>query len=235
MGRAAILSLCLLWVGVSSPSAAQEKLFSLSIRTNYTTGSQLFPNPNSTNEVERGQFLPIANFFGYSFELKYQLPETNVALGVSADYIHTTKPQAITISPSRSIPVEDGYQVIPVELTMYFLIPVSGPTFGIYMGGGAGIYLGHRIYSMGGVEAASTTQGHGFGIHVLGGVSYHFTEWFSMNGEMKFRDLQFSSSNAFPAPRIIYDNTVINVSQTPFDSQVHTDGIVFQLGATLGF
>lgn len=234
MGRAAV-AVSFLCIGMSLPSVAQERGFSLSVKTNFTTGSQLFPNPKSANEIERAQFVPIADFFGYSVELKYQIPETYISLGLSADYIRTTKPQSIVISPSQSIPAEDGYRVIPIELTLYFQIPVSGPTFGIYMGGGAGAYLGNRIYSIAGVEAATTEHGHGYGIHVLGGLSYRFTEWFSLSGEMKFRDLQFTSSNAFPVPRIIYNKTAINVSQRPFDSEVHTDGIVFQLGVTASF
>jgi hypothetical protein len=235
IARAAVVGLWVLCVGMPQASTAREKLFFLTVKTNYTTGSQLFSNLDSPNEVERAQFLPIENFFGYSIELKYQIPETYVALGLSADYISTTKASPLRISPAQSIPAEDGYRVIPLELTAYFLIPVSGPTFGIYMGGGGGVYLGHRIYSIAGVEAASAGQGHGFGIHVLGGLSYNFTEWFSMSGEMKFRDLQFSSSNAFPVSQILYNNTVINVSRKPFDSRVHTDGIVFQLGATVSF
>jgi hypothetical protein len=233
--RGAVVYVWVLCVGMPQASTSQERLFSLSVKTNYTTGSQLFSNPDSPNEVERAQFLPIENFFGYGLELRYQFPETNVALGLSADYISTRKASPLRISPSRSIPAEDGYRVIPIELTAYFLIPVSGPTFGIYMGGGAGAYVGQRIYSMAGVEAPSTEQGHGFGIHVLGGLAYSFTEWFSMSGEMKFRDLQFSSSNAFPVSQILYDRTVINVSRTPFESRVHTDGIVFQLGVTASF
>ncbi len=233
--QTAISSLCLLCIGASWPSMAQEKIFSLSVKANFTTASQLFPNPDSPDEVERAQFVSIQNFFGYSIELKYHLPESNLALGLSADYIRATTSESLGSSPSLSIPVEDGYRVIPIELTAYFFIPVSGPTFGIYMGGGGGAYLGDRIYSIGNVEAGTTQHGHGFGIHVLGGVTYRLNEWFSLSGEMKFRDLQFTTTNAFSVPRIIYSNTAVSVSQVPFDSNVHTDGIVFQLGAAVSF
>jgi hypothetical protein len=122
-----------------------------------------------------------------------------------------------------------------VEATAYFLIPVSGPIFGVYMGGGVGLYTGRRIYSIAGVDAGTTDYGQGFGIHVLGGFSFQFNNWFSLNAEMKFRDLQFNTTNAFSVSRIRYQSATVNVSQTPFESQVHTDGIVFQLGAAISF
>jgi hypothetical protein len=103
------------------------------------------------------------------------------------------------------------------------------------MGGGAGVYLGERTYRLAGVEAPAVSSSPGFGIHVLAGMSYAFTEHFSLVGEMKFRDLQFSTSNAFSVPRITYNGTVITVGREPFASRVNTDGIVFQLGAAYAF
>ena len=235
VGRRVLLCVILLCVIHSASSRAEEGGFSFSVKGTYTTASRLFPNPDSQNPIERGQFVPIEDFFGYGVEVKYLLPETNLAIGLGVEYISVTKPQEIRYSPSRSIPVEDGYRVIPVELTAYFLIPISGPTIGVLMGGGGGAYLGRRMYSVAGVDAGTTDRGLGFGIHVLGGVSYRFSDWFSLSGEMKFRDVQFTSTNAFAVPQVVYKGIVVNVSQTPFDSRVHTDGIVFQLGATVNF
>ena len=214
---------------------AEERLFSIGLKGNFTTGSQLFPTPNSTDPFQRSQFFSIEDFFGTSVELKYFFPESNLAIGLSADYIRTTASQSLRISSTQSIPVDDGYRVIPVELTGYFQIPVSGPTFGVYMGGGGGVYFGRRIYRIGGVEAPAIDEGHGFGIHVLGGLSYQFTEWFALNAEMKFRDLQFESTNRFSSSQIIYNGTIIRVSDAPFASRVHTDGIVFQIGTVFRF
>ena len=207
--------------------------FSISVKGNFTTGSQLFPNPDSPDDFQRAEYFPIEDFFGYSVELKYQIPETNLAIGLSADYIRTTTSQSI--AQGFVIPVRDGYRVIPIEITGYFIIPVSGPTFGIYMGGGGGAYFGRRIYEIAGVEAQTTDQGHGFGIHVLGGLSYRFTEVFSICGEMKFRDLQFKTMNQFSAKQVLYHGVVVSLPQDPFAARVHTDGVIFQLGASLSF
>jgi len=229
---AAVSSLVLL-LGLPAIAAAEERPFSLSIKGNFTTGSQLFPNPDSPDDFQRAEYFPIEDFFGYGIELKYQIPETNLAIGFSADYIRTTTSQSI--GQGLAIPVKDGYRVIPVEVTGYFIIPVSGPTFGIYMGGGGGAYFGRRIYEIAGVEAQTTDQGHGFGIHVLGGLSYRFTEWFSLSGEMKFRDLQFKTTNQFSVKQALYHGSVVTLPQDSFAARVHTDGVIFQLGASLSF
>ena len=231
----AAMSICCLSALVGNPLRGQERALSLVLKGNLTTSSQIFPNPNAANATARAQSISLQDLFGYGVELKYQIPETNIAFGISADYIHTTRGRSILAFPQQLVPVDDGYRVIPVECTGYFLIPASGPTFGIFMGGGGGVYFGRRIYRLAGTEAASVDERPGFGIHVLGGVSYRFTERFTLIAEMKFRDLQFESSNAFSTSRIHYRDIVVNVSQTPFDSSIHTDGIVFQLGAAFSF
>ncbi len=214
---------------------SQERNISVALNGHLTTASRLFTNPNSTDPFQRSQYFALEDFFGYGVEMRYQFPETNVALGLSADYIRTTVTNSERISTSMSIPVEDGYRVIPVELTGYFLIPVSGRTFGVFMGGGVGGYFGRRVYKRAEAEARTTDVGHGFGIHVLGGLSYRFTEWFSLNAEMKFRDLQFRTTNQFPSSTTIYKGTVIPLSRTPLDARVHTDGVIYQLGTVFHF
>ena len=191
---------------------AQERNVTIVLKGNLTTSSRVFTDPNSPDVVERSQFFSLEDFPGYGIEVRYQLPETNIALGISADYIKTSMGQSVDLSTESSVPVEDGYEVVPVELTGYFLIPVSGHTFGVYMGGGVGGYFGRRVYQYGDVEAPTIEQGHGFGIHVLGGVSYRFAEWFSLIAEMKFRDLQFQTANQFASSEITYQGMIIAVN-----------------------
>ena len=230
--RMITLFLCAMLFAGLHPASAQESGFSVALKGNLTTASQLFPNPNSADDFSRAQFFAIEDFFGYGIEVRYQIPETHLAAAVSADYIHARLDRTIGSPP---VPAKDGYRVIPVELTGYFIIPVSGPTFGVYMGGGVGAYFGHRVYEVAGVEARTTEPGQGFGIHVLGGVSYHINEWFGFHFEMKFRDLQFKTSNQFSTASTIYNNTFVMLPQGPFASRVHTDGVIFQIGTSVRF
>jgi hypothetical protein len=125
--------------------------------------------------------------------------------------------------------------VVPVEITAFFRIPISGPTVQVFMGGGGGAYVGERTYSLAGVVAPPVDARTGFGIHILGGLSYRVTELISITGEMKFRDLQFEAANAFQSPRIVYNGRVIEVGTDPFYSSVQTDGIILQLGLSVSF
>jgi hypothetical protein len=220
---------------LSQSLASDAKSFSISFKGSLTTGSQLFPHPNSADEAQRAEFFSIKEILGYGIEVRYRFPETELAIALSADYLRATESSSIRLS-GKQIPLDDGYRVLPVELTGYFLIPISGDVIGVYMGGGAGAYFGRRIYRIGNTEAPSIDQGVGVGIHVLSGVSYRFSNVVSVNAEMKFRDLQFNSTNQFPASKIQYGTTSVDVPTTkPFESRVHTDGIVFQVGVVVDF
>jgi hypothetical protein len=220
---------CALLTLAAAASQAGDKGLSILLKGNMTTSSQLFLNPDAADIVAQTQSLALTDFFGVGAEVKYRIPETSVAVGISADYIRARVTSSISAFPRRSIPTEDGYTVIPVEVTGYFIIPFSGEKFGVYMGGGSGMYFGYRTYRLGDTEAPVVSTKPGFGIHVLGGVSFRFWGPLEAVFEMKFRDLQFESENAFPASPVRYNGTVVNVSTKPFKSRTQTDGIVFQL------
>ncbi len=209
----------------------ERKPWLLTIRGTLTTGSQVFVNPESPDQFQRSDFLEISNAFGYGAELRYYLPETNIAIGFGVEYMRTTTSTRFLTTAGRGVPAEDGYRVIPIELTGYFIIPVSGPTFSIYMGGGAGGYFGRRIYRVDGIEAGPVDEGSGYGIHVLAGLSFALNDWFVLSMDMKFRDLQFTARNQFSDPNA----APVPLPVEPFPSRVHTDGIVFQLGTGISF
>ena len=214
---------------------AQEGTLTILVKGNLTTRTSLFLNPNASDPLARAEALDLVDFFGSGLEIKYFFPQTSLAVSISSDYLHFRQSNPIQVSFHSSVPAEDGYVAIPVEATGYFIIPASGQTVKAFIGGGVGVYFGRRLYTLAGVEAPVVDTRPGFGIHVLGGISYHFTDWFSLVGEMKFRDLQFRSTNAFQLTRIPYQGSFITVSQTPFESSVQTDGIVFQLGIGVSF
>ena len=214
---------------------AQERNLTVVVKGNLTTRTSLFLNPNAPDPVSRAQALDLVDFFGSGIEIKYLFPRSSLAVSISADYLRFKEPNPIRVSFRTEVPAEDGYVAVPVEATGYFIIPASGQTVKVFIGGGVGVYFGRRQYTLAGVEAPVTGTRPGFGIHVLGGVSYHFTDWISLIGEMKFRDLQFHSTNTFQVSRIPYQGSFIAVSQTPFESSVQTDGIVFQLGVGVSF
>jgi opacity protein-like surface antigen len=215
-----------------SSLCAQPEGLSLVFRGTYTTSSEIFPNPGSPDPVKRSQSFLVDGFPGAGVEVRYRFPGTLVAVGASVEYQRATLATELAVAFRNDIPVLDGYRAIPLEFTGYFVIPFSTRIVQVYMGGGVGLYLGERTYELAGVAAPMVENSPGFGIHVVAGVGYALTEHLSLVGGMKFRDLQFSSTNAFPGSTITYNGAVINVGTTPFESRIHTDGIVFQLGAS---
>ncbi len=216
-------------------ASAQERPWSIGVFGNLTTSSQIYYNPRSSDPVERSQYNDLSDLFGLGIEVKYEIPETRLGVGLSVEHIRIQQTEPLPVSQSGTIPVDDGYEVIPVEITGYFTIPASGRTLGIFMGGGVGAYYGHRVYSSAGLEAALVSSRPGFGIHVCTGVNVHFTDALSVLAEMKFRDLQFESTNAFPVSRTNYQGSEVILPSGSLYSSIHTDGITFQIGAAFSF
>ncbi len=217
---------------LSSRLAAQESLWKIIIHGNVTTSSQIYPAVDATDPVARAQSYEVGSAVGYGGEIRYQFISGVAAIGLSADYVKATLSRPLATTQIATIPVADGYTVLPIEVTGYFIIPFSGKTFGVYMGAGGGIYLGERTLSVGNVTAPASANPPGGGIHVLGGVSYSPWPTLSILGEMKFRDVQFKATNKFAQTVIQYNGRMIAVTQLN-DARIYTDGVIFQLGIAL--
>lgn len=242
--RAVMLVLIVLLVlgvtgyGQAQQVLVQERPFTLILKGNLTTSSQISPNPAAADPLllaqpDAGRFT-LDSFFGYGVEIRYRIPESNVAIGLSSDYIRTSVDRPFLPVNGTAIPSHDAFTMIPIEATGYFIIPASTRVFSIFMGGGAGLYFGNHTFSVGNTTANAISMKPGFGIHVLGGVGFRFNDWFSLLAEMKFRDLQLESVNAFSGKRINYQGMIVTVPQQ-LDENIHADGMVFQLGAAFDF
>ncbi len=219
----------------ASSSMAQERPFTLVARGTLNTSGRLFPNPGSADPVARAKANSYTDFFGLGAELQYHFPGSNISLSVSADYIRNSGSTAIASSGPWTVEVEDYYTVIPVEVTGYFRIPVTDGPFSIFMGGGVGGYWGTRHYAVAGTVAPTTSVRGGYGIHVLSGVGYRVNEWFSVSAEVKFRDAQFQTTNAFRVATAKRGTIVVSLPQQPLESRIHSDGMVVQVGLGVSF
>lgn len=224
-----------LMLASASASLGQERMFTVLATGSLNTTGRLFPNPHSADPVARAQSFSFSDFYGVGAELQYHFPASNVFVGLSSEYIRNSGGRTIAATAQRVVPVEDNYRVIPVEITGYFRIPVTDGAFSVLMGGGAGMYFGDRHYSVAGVEAPTLASTMGFGIHVLGGCGYRFTEWFSVSAIVKFRDAQFQTTNAFRVSNVRYGDIIVSLPQGSFESSIHTDGMVIQIGLGVNF
>jgi hypothetical protein len=236
MMRSVVMMCAATFIVVSAgTSLSQETAFTVTAKGSLNTSGRLFPNPNAADPISRAQSFSYADFYGVGGEVQYHFSNSNIFLGLGAEYVKNDGGRNIVASAQRVVPVEDYYRVIPVEFTAYFRIPVTNGPFSIVMGGGGGVYFGDRHYAMAGVEAPTTSSQVGYGIHVLGGFAYRVNEWFSVSADIKFRDAQFQTTNAFPVPSVKYGDIFVNLPQRPFESSIHTDGMVIQVGLGVNF
>jgi hypothetical protein len=183
--------------------------------------------------VDRALSIAFSSSVGAGVEVRYTMRERHVAIGISVDGVSTSSTGTLNVGSLLSFPVEDGIRAVPVELTGYFIIPLSGDQFTVYMGGGAGAYVGRRTYRVGTAESVSASMKPGFGIHVLTGLSYRIFGHLEVSFDLKFRDLQFEAENAFATPTTIIDGYVYRLPAGPIRSRAQTDGIIIQLGVGL--
>lgn len=229
-----VLFLFVTLIAAAAAGRAGGHRFSVSAFGSVTTSSKLFPWPNARDDIARGTFSPIDAVLGAGVDIRGPLPGAGLALGLAAEYLAGSIASSIP-NTTGTIPVEDGYVAIPVEATGYFSIPVGGPTLDFYMGGGAGLYFGGRVYRYAGVEASTLDRSIATGIHVLTGLGYSVTGRLLVRTELKFRNVQLETVQRFDSPATVYDGVTVPLPQGRFTSRIQVDGMHFILGLALLF
>jgi outer membrane protein W len=233
-----IFCFLLFLAAVSSVSGQNNgNKFAFSLNYNYTTTSKLYLQPKSSDEFLRGIHSFLDNISGYGFELRYKVSDA-FFLGLGAEYIErkgkiTTV--SVVIDHTQNILVDDGYRVFPVELTGYYLFPFSLERFKFYMGGGVGYYFGSHIREIGDIKSETVERETSYGIHILVALDFLVTDYFSLRGSVKFRDVEFTMFNKYNKVDGTLDGYPVKILTESFDSKVALDGIVFNIGLTFHF
>ncbi|MGE5440370.1 MAG: hypothetical protein ACM3UR_10980, partial [Bacteroidota bacterium] len=230
------LAFCLL----SGSAHGQEmyKDFSLSLNYNYTTTARIFLNPKSPDEILRNNSFYMEDIFSPSADLRYRLTE-DILIGLNVEYIR--KVQAgpnLTVLGSggtQTIIVEDGFKVIPFELSAYYILPFSTEKFKFIMGGGLAYYYGEHLRKFGDEEVSNLKREFAYGIQALVSSDYMITSFLSLRGEMKFRDPELEVTSKYKNKRVNYEGSTIVLAQDTFQSKINIDGVTFTLGMAFHF
>ena len=218
--------------------AERNTKYSIALKGTYTSSSKLYPTADAAQEALRTRTVEFKDIFGFGFEIRRQLGNESIEVGVGIEYLSTSKTGLATGpggTPSIRLPIEDGYRFVPLEFSGYFIVPFSSETVKFFMGGGAGFYYGDRIYRVVDRAAQTVESQVAFGIHVLTGVDYFIDRFLSIRGELKFRDPQFDITSKFTKTEVEYNGRMYRLSQQPFLSRVNLDGLVITLGAVINF
>jgi hypothetical protein len=227
------ICLLVLMVVATFSASAQDHPFTVAVGGSLSTSSELFPHTDNSDETIRNQFLPLDDLFGVSLDIRRQFDAIGIQMGLSVEYVSKTESSTLPISSARSVPVADGFTVVPIELTGYFTIPIGNEMFRVYMGGGGGVYVGTRTYTIATANALTVSRTAQAGIHVLGGFEYACSPMLVIRSEIKFRDVQFETVNQFEQLYVPYRGTIVTLDQQPLASRVSINGMV--LGLALGF
>ncbi len=216
----------------------QEQTRTISVKGLYTSSSRLFPSPDADDEVARFRYNSLDHIFGYGADVRLAIPRINVILGITVEYLTKTDDFITRYEQEDEayfVPTIDGYHIIPIELSGYFLIPISSERLRFYIGGGAGVYLGRRTYEIGDAQSKSLEQSVYWGIHVVSGIDYFFHSHIGMRFEMKFRDPDIETRNRFEDDTVTYAGRTFDLPAGDVPSRINVDGISFTLGMVFRF
>ena len=233
-----IAFLILLLINVSTYAQYAGHTFGFSFNYNLTTSSKLFLYPNAEDPILRDQFVPIDNITSISAELRVGIT-SDLVIGLSAEYMNAVNNDSrfVVGGPTGSIlvAIQDGFEVFPVELSAYYIMPFSTESFYFYIGGGLGLYYGNHIRKFGDANVTTIHQNLGYGIHVRTGMDYLVTDFFSIRGELKFRDPQFDMQSKYSKTEVIINGRLYELTNNVFESKVNINGITFGLGIVIHF
>ncbi len=210
-------------------SGQNQTTFSLAVYYNYITSSKLFLQPNSTDPFIRGTHETLDGIYSYSLEIRFKIMES-IYLGLGTELVEKTIDNYNFAIAGRWAVIKDGYRMIPVEASIYYILPFSTDKFNFFMGGGGGLYFGNHIRQIGDVSVDLDKIEYGYGIHAIVGMEYSINKYLSIRGQMRFRDAEFEVKSKY-TKRIVnyYGNSYLLSSET-FSSKVNVDGVTFMMG-----
>jgi hypothetical protein len=231
-----VLSLLFAFIFYSNVFAQFNRTFGVSINSVLNTSARIYLSPNSADIFLRNNSFLLENILNPSLDLRYRLSD-EIILGINTEYMTSSEiGQNLTVflnNRTVTIDVEDGFKLIPIEFSIYYLLPFSTERFYFLMGGGAGWYVGSHIRKFGDVDVINVERKPAYGIHVSISMDYLIMDFLSVRGEMKFRDPQFSIKSKYNKKDVNYNGILIKLAQESFDSKININGVTFVLGLAL--
>lgn len=216
------------------------KKFAVYVYGTYISSSELLEKPKSSNPIERNAAIELDGGFGYGGEITYDpgIYDLGIKLYLSSEFLRIDQRDLEMVFDNGAqrdeVQMRERFILVPVELGVKWLLPVSGEEFKIYIGGGGGIYFGNRTRNVGNLESSTLDTKPGFSLNILSGIEYFFARNLSADFELKFREAFFDSENKFSQNSIDINGTVYPLTN-PFYSRLIVDGVRLSLGVKYHF
>ncbi|MDT8322469.1 MAG: hypothetical protein RRA94_00040 [Bacteroidota bacterium] len=209
---------------------SQPRLHAISVSAGLIEDSRIFVSPQSPDPVERQRTTNLGATTGYGASYRYRLYQS-VTLQLHGEFVHTR-------SSSRDLAgtrMENGFDIWLLEVAGMFSLPFSSDRFEMYVGGGAGVYVGRRSYAVADAISETVSAVPAFGIHILVGAEYLLTRHLGIRADVVFRDPQMSVENRFRQSSVTANGIVYELGTAPFLSHVNLNGNIYSLGVSWHF
>ena len=226
---------CIILIVILAPNVFGQYAdhdWGVSVNYSYTTTSKLYLFPNAIDPFLRDQHKTLEDIISYSTEVRYRVSR-RLALGLNLEYLERTSKNSVPLGgPSGSIVAiaDEGFSLVPVEFSVYYLLPFSTDVLKFHMGGGLGFYLGNHIRKIEDAEFENVSREMAYGIHVSTGMDYMIKDFLSVRGEMRFRDPQFEVESKYNKTDVRIRDNLYALPQSNQDSKINVDGITFTIG-----
>lgn len=231
---------CIIFFLFSMTTLAQfgENNLGIAINAVYTTSADIFLNPNASNLDVRNKSYTLENIWNPGLDIRYRFSEEFI-LGLNVEYVNKTgeAPNLTAFIGNQVVVlrVEDGFRVIPIELTAHYFFPFSTEDFKFLMGGGLGYYRGEFVRKFNDVELEVVQRKITLGIHVSAAMDYIIHKNLSARFEMKFRNPQYSVKSKYTKTEVTYQGNTIQLPDDAFETKIDIDGLTFGFGLVLNF
>ncbi|MDD8016966.1 MAG: outer membrane beta-barrel protein [Bacteroidota bacterium] len=215
---------------------ANDMHLSVTLKGTFTTNTGFFYDINRTNFVFDEEKV-ISSNLGYGADVRWNLMWDRFYLGIGVEKIRSVDHSFAysSFSDNVRIPTDEGFSVLMIELSGYYIVPISSDDIQFYMGGGFGLYDGNRLYSIAGVQASTVNSESSMGIHVLTGVEYKISNYIGVRGEIKFRDPHFDVTDKFDQPYTTFQGVRVPLRQTESVTRINLYGINYMVGMVFQF
>ena len=221
--------------GLVSPVSANDLGFDLSLKGTYTTSTRIIYDVENPVAFEPERVVP--SNFGYGADIRWNVLWSRFYLGLSFEKIRSSDDSYITPenAPYVRIPSTESFDMTLGEVSGYYIVPISSDEVQFYMGGGIGLYSGHRNSSIAGISPQNLSTQSNFGIHVLTGIEYSLTNILGLRGELKFRDPHFDVTNEFTQSSVQYNGYFLQLRRGLSVTRVNLYGINYMVGLVFKF
>lgn len=192
----------------------------------YTTSADIFPNPNASDITARNQSRTLEDIINPAVDIRYRISEEFI-IGLGSELMRKTIDadfRYIDNNLDTLLKIKEGFEVVPVELTVHYYFPFSVEHFKFQMGGGIGYYWGKFIREFDTANTLVVKRKLATGIHVSASMDYMIFDFLSARFEMKFREIQYNV-------RSIYQkNDGLKLPEGEFETRIDVNGLAFILG-----